>query len=118
MVSALNISMTNRRANIAYIGAKNRHTQITAEEVARKFRCGIKTEKLTLQSTTQHGVRQAIHPLRQMYRVDHIDINCRRMRDTFYMDTLFSKVKSTNGNVCAQVITNGQFTRVYPLPSK
>jgi hypothetical protein len=34
------------------------------------------------------------------------------------MDTLFSKVKSINGNVCAQVITNGQFTRVYPMPSK
>jgi hypothetical protein len=34
------------------------------------------------------------------------------------MDTLFSKVKSIKGNVCAQVITNGQFTRVYPMPSK
>jgi hypothetical protein len=34
------------------------------------------------------------------------------------MDTLFSKVKSINGHVCAQVITNGQFTRVYPMMSK
>jgi hypothetical protein len=37
MVSALNISTTNCQANVAYIGAKNRHTQVTAEEVARKF---------------------------------------------------------------------------------
>jgi hypothetical protein len=34
------------------------------------------------------------------------------------MDTLFSKEKSINGNVCAQVITNGHFTRIYPMPSK
>jgi hypothetical protein len=53
-----------------------------------------------------------------MYRVDHININCRRIRDTFYMDTLFSKVKSISGHVCAQVITNRQFTRVYHTMSK
>jgi hypothetical protein len=104
--------------NVSYLGVKNRHSQITAEEVARKFRCGLETAKQTLKSTTQYGVRQAIHPLRRMYRVDHIDINCRRIRDTFYMDTLLSKVKSINGHVCAQVITNGQFTRVYPMVSK
>ena len=104
--------------NVSYLGVKNRHSQITAEAVARKFRCGLETAKQTLKSTTQYGVRQAIHPLRRMYRVDHIDINCRRIRDTFYMDTLFSKVKSINGHVCAQVITNGQFTRVYPMMSK
>jgi hypothetical protein len=35
------------------------------------------------------------------------------------MDTLFSKVQSINGHTCAQeVITNGQFTRVYPMVSK
>jgi hypothetical protein len=112
MVSALNILTQGRRSDVAYIGAKNRHTQVTAEEVTRKFQCGIETAKLTLKSTTQHGVRQAIHPLRRMYRVDHIDINCRRLQDTFYMDTLFSKEKSINGNVCAQVITNGHFMRV------
>jgi hypothetical protein len=104
--------------NISYLGAKNRHAQITVEEVARKFRCGLETAKQTLKATTQYGVRQAIHPLRRMYRVDHIDINCRRLRDTFYMDTLFSKVQSINGHTCAQVITNGQFTRVYPMVSK
>jgi hypothetical protein len=36
----------------------------------------------------------------------------------FYTDTLFSKVKSLNGNVCAQVYTNGHYTRVFPMASK
>ena len=34
------------------------------------------------------------------------------------MDTFFSKVKSIVGFTCAQLITNGSFTRVYPLESK
>ncbi len=34
------------------------------------------------------------------------------------MDTLFSKVRSINGMECAQLITNGSFTRVYPMESK
>lgn len=34
------------------------------------------------------------------------------------MDTLFSKVKSLAGYTCAQLITNGTFTRVYPMTSK
>jgi hypothetical protein len=34
------------------------------------------------------------------------------------MDTLFSKIKSLNGHTCAQLITNGTFTRIYPMESK
>ncbi len=34
------------------------------------------------------------------------------------MDTLFSKVKSIAGHTYAQLITNGSFTRIYPLESK
>jgi hypothetical protein len=41
---------------IAVIGAKNRHTHVSAEEVAKKLRCGIKTAKQTLKVTTQRGV--------------------------------------------------------------
>jgi hypothetical protein len=34
------------------------------------------------------------------------------------MDTLFSKVKSLGGYTCAQLNTNGTFTKVYPMESK
>jgi hypothetical protein len=74
---------------------------------------GIETAKQTLKSTTQHGVRQAIHPLRRKFRVDHIDINCRCIRDMFYMDTLFSKVKSVNGNIKKRC----EFTILSPISS-
>ena len=48
----------------------------------------------------------------------HLNLHRRRLLDVFYMDTLFSKVKSLSGFTCAQLITNGSFTRVYPIESK
>jgi hypothetical protein len=105
-------------AQVSFVGARNRHSHITPEEVARNFKCGLDTVKQTLKTTTQHGVRHAIHPLHRRYRVDHLDLNHRHLHDTFYTDTIFSKVKSLNGNVCAQVFTNGRYTRVFPMTSK
>jgi hypothetical protein len=36
----------------------------------------------------------------------------------WFTDTLFSKVISIQGNLCAQVFTNKSFTTVHPLDSK
>ena len=120
MVSAVNVATASREqmVSVSFIGAKDRHSQVNAETIARKFRCGIETAQKTLKATTQRGVRQAIHPLHRRYRVDHLNLNRKRLNDTFYMDTLFSKVKSIGGYTCAQLITNGTFTRVYPMESK
>ena len=103
---------------MAFVGAKDRHSQVTAETVARKFRCGLETAQRTLKTTTQRGVRHAVHPLHRRYRVDHLNLHRKRLRDVFYMDTLSFKVKSLAGFTCAQLITNGSFTRVYPMESK
>ncbi|KAI2502057.1 Reverse transcriptase (RNA-dependent DNA polymerase) [Fragilaria crotonensis] len=118
MISAVQIATSYRDDQIAYVGARDRHSQVTAEVVARKFRCGLETAQKTLKATTQRGVRHSMHPLHRRYRVDHLSLHRRRMKDTFYVDTLFSKVKSIAGFTCAQLITNGSFTRVYPLESK
>ncbi len=120
MVSSVHIATAHRdEASIAFIGAKDRHSRVTPETVARKFRCGLETAQRTLKTTTQRGVRHsAIHPLHRRYCVDHLDLHRKRLHDTFYMDTLFSKVKSLGGYTCAQLITNGTFTRVYPMETK
>jgi hypothetical protein len=121
MVSAVKVATANRNSEtvqLAFVGAKDRHSQVSAETIARKFRCGLETAQRTLKTTTQRGVRHAIHPLHRRYRVDHLNLHRRRLHDTFYMDTLFSKVKSISGYTCAQLITNGSFTRVYPMESK
>ena len=121
MVSTVRVTTSNREnrdQQLAFVGAKDRHSQVTAETVARKFRCGLETARRTLKTTTQRGVRHAMHPLHRRYRVDHLNLHRKRLRDVFYMDTLFSKVKSLSGFTCAQLITNGSFTRVYPMESK
>jgi hypothetical protein len=69
--------------------------------------------------TIQKGVRTAIHPLHRRYRVDHLHLNRRQLNGDWYWDTLvFSKVTSLQGNVCAQVFTNGHYTSIHPLSSK
>ena len=120
MIGAVRLATSYRDnpGTIAFVGTNDRHSQVNAETVARKFRCGIETAQRTLKTTTQRGVRHTIHPLHRRYRVDHLNLHRRRLDDTFYMDTLFLKVKSLNGHTCAQLITNGTFTRVYPMESK
>jgi Reverse transcriptase (RNA-dependent DNA polymerase) len=118
MIGNVKVATAHRDANISFVGSKDRHSNVNAETVARKFRCGIETAQRTLKTTTQRGVRHSIHPLHRRYRVDHLNLHRRRLGDTFYMDTLFSRVKSLNGHTCAQLITNGSFTRTYPMESK
>jgi hypothetical protein len=118
MIGKVNVATAHRDVNVSFVGSKERHSQVNAETVARKFRCGLETAQRTLKTTTQRGVRQSIHPLHRRYRVDHLNLHRRRLNDTFYMDTLFSKIKSLNGHTCAQLITNGTFTRIYPMESK
>jgi hypothetical protein len=120
LIASVNVASTNTPVakddrKISFIGAKNRHTHVSSEEVARKLRCGMETAKQTLEVTTQRGIWQALHPLHRRYRVDHLNLDRKRINNTFYTDTLFSKTKLLNGMRCAQVYTNGRFTKVYPM---
>ena len=100
---------------VGAVGAERRHSKYTAQELARKWGCGLETAQNTLKKTTQRNVRHALHPLHQRYRVDHLNLNRRRLNTTMYTDTLFARTKSLRQNTCAQVYTNGKFTQVYPM---
>ncbi len=107
MVSTVRMTTANRNNDeiqLACVDAEDRHSQVSSRVVARKFRCGFETAQQT--TTTQRGVRHAVHPLHQRYRIDHLNLHKRRL--------LFSKVKSLSDYTCAQLITNGSFTRVHP----
>ena len=110
--------LSSLNANIAATVTGERHSSVSPENLARKWNIGLETAKRTLQVTTQRGVRTAIHPLHRRYRVDHLHLNRRRLNGDWFTDTLFSKVISIQGNLCAQVFTNGNFTMVHPLSSK
>ena len=102
------------------INSKTRHSEITPEELAAKWRIGIQAARDTLKVTTQHGIRHAVHPLKRRYRTDHMSLSYRRLNVCFYSDTLFAKVTSLKGNTCAQVFATNDigFVRVHPMSSK
>ena len=96
------------------LASKKRHSAITPEEVSRKFNIGIEKAKETLRVTTQRGIRHAVHPLHRRYRVDHMQLNRKRLNAQFYTDHLPAKTKSLDANTGAWVYTTGKFTAEYP----
>jgi hypothetical protein len=66
----------------------------------------------------QHGMQMAIHPMTRRVRVDHLNLHQQQLRGTWFADTLLSKVKSKLRNTCANVYTQGKFTRVIPMTSR
>ena len=74
MVGAVCVATAHRDPTVSFIGSKDRHSQVNAETVAKRFRCGIETAQKTLKATTQRGIRQAMHPLNRRYRVDHLNL--------------------------------------------
>jgi hypothetical protein len=87
MIKAVNVASAHqeRPVSVVFVGAKDCHSQVNPEMIARKFLCGIETAQKILTLTTQRGVRQAIHPLSQRYCVNHSNLNRRRSNDTFYI---------------------------------
>jgi hypothetical protein len=96
----------------------DRHSKVGPEELSRKWNIGLETAKAALDVTTQHGVRTAVHPMSRRLRVDHLHLHRPRLKGTWYLDTLIAKVKSLLGNKCANVFTNGKYTKVVPMASR
>ena len=122
LISSVNIATTYRddvdARNMNGVTSNDRHSKATPEELARKWNIGLQTAKDTIRVTTQRGIRTAIHPMTLRVRVDHLHLHRPRLRGTWYTDTLLSKVKSKLGNTCANVYTQGKFTRVIPMTSR
>jgi hypothetical protein len=95
-VAAVRVHNINRAEETCQIGSaivSNRpHSVVSTEELAKKWRIGINTTKLTLKTTTQFGLRHALHPIHHRYRTDHMLLRYDRLNTTLYSDTLFAKV--------------------------
>jgi hypothetical protein len=126
LIFAVNIATTyredidqwNEERKVSSIISNERHSKATPEELASKWNIGLQTAKDTIRVTTQRGIRTAIHPMTRRVRVDHLNLHRQRLKGTWFADTLLSKVKSKLGNTCANVYTQGKFTRVIPMTSR
>jgi hypothetical protein len=107
-------AMEKHKASVLML---DRHSKVGLEESSRKWNIGLEMAKATLDVTTQHGVRTAVHPMLRRLRVDHLHLHRPRLKGTWYLDTLITKVKSLLDNKCANVFTNGKYTKVVPMAS-
>ena len=71
-----------------------------------------------LEATTQHGMRTEVHLMMQQLRVDHLHLHRTYLRRMWYADMLMAKIKSQLGNTCANVFTQGKYTKVVPMTSR
>ena len=99
------------------IASNARHTSITSEQVARKFNIGIDRAKETLKVTMQKVIRHAVHPLHRRYRVNHMQLNRKRLNAKFYAEHLVARTKSLDRNTGVWVYTTGKFTASTLQPS-
>ena len=97
--------------------SKYRHSKHSPGHVSKFFNCSVPKAIEILDKTTQQGIRQAVHPIERRYRVLR-DVNRRRLDGRWGMDHILSNTKSIRQNNGGFVISNGEFTRTYPTPSK
>ncbi|KAG7370061.1 reverse transcriptase RNA-dependent DNA polymerase [Nitzschia inconspicua] len=117
LIGAVNIACADRR-DVGAVMSNDRHSKITAEDLARTWNIGLETAKDTMKATIQRGVRTSTRPMNKRVRVDHPDLHVRRIPGTWYCDTVLARVKTLLGNICANVFNNGRFTKVVPMKSR
>ena len=105
----------NRLVSALSSTAKN---TLTPTQLARKWRTSLKIAKRTLASTTHRCIRTT-GQLTRRFRTDKAHMRYRRMatgHGRFYVDTLFSKVKSIRGFTCGNLFTNKMgFRKFIPM---
>ena len=98
--------------------SKERHSQVSPEELSDRWCIGLQQAKNIIKITTQKGVRSAILPLSRRYRADRV-FERPLLRGDFYTDTMDARAKSLEGNKYAQVFASKDlFAKAYPMATK
>jgi hypothetical protein len=113
-VGMVMVAMEMRKASVLM---SDRHSKFCPEELLRKWNIGLQMVKATSDMTIQHRVWTAVHPMSRWLRVDHLHLQRPRLKGTWYLGTLIVKVKSLLDNKCANVFTNGKYTKVVLMMS-
>ena len=91
------------------------HSKVGAKEFARKWNVGLQMAQDTLKVTTQMGIWTAVHPMTKCLQVNNLHLHHKCLCSTWHCDTVLSRVKSLLGNTCANIFTQGNFTKVIPM---
>ena len=98
--------------------SKERHSSVTAEDLAQKWSISVAQAAMTLKATTQRFLRSAVMPLARMYRADRI-FDKPEFRAHVYGDAMDGRVKSINQNRYAYVFATKEFfVDAFPMERK
>ena len=102
--------------------ATRKKDKLTPEDLMRLWGIGLSTAKRTLKATT-HQCLRTVDTIRRRFRTDLAHLRYKRLSNSrhgkFYVDTLFSKVKSIRGYTCGNLFTNTLgFKKFFPLKSE
>jgi hypothetical protein len=90
------------------LSTSGRGSVITKEILSQCWGIGLELAKKTLSTTTQAGIRKLMHPAERRVRTQQNHLRFPSLNTRFYSNRIISASKSTQGNSCAQVFTNGQ----------
>jgi len=105
---------------IASMKTAQRKGTVSAEELSRRWRCGIETAQRTLEKTTQRAVRDFTDG-RGMRRLKPTAYQLKypRLRTELYTDTYYGPCVSLEGNKYCQIYASKfQWCRAFPMKSK
>jgi hypothetical protein len=101
---------------ICAMSSEDRGLVITKEILAKCWGIGLDTLHQTLTVMTQSGIRRILHPIERCYRTRQSHLRFPTLNTLFFTDTMYSMMRSIQGNNCAQVFTNGLgYDLFYPL---
>jgi len=98
----------------------NRKGNVTAEQLARQWRCGLETAKKTIERTTQRAV-QDFTDVRGMRRLKPTvyQLKYKRLRAELYTDSYYGPCVSLDGNKYCQIYASvHQWCKAFPMKSK
>jgi len=113
------INQSNIHSILSSLTSKRRPFT-SANDLASNWRIGKEVANNTLQATAQRGICTMIKPmLERRYKSNDKMLRYNRLDTNLYTDTLFSSVKSTRQNKCAQLYCNElDWTRFYPMTAR
>jgi len=111
--------MGSKEASIAAIRTGDTISEVTPENVARRWMVGLDAARKSLKVTTQRGVRSILNPAMRRFKTQMTHLRYPRIKGTFYADIMEPKIKSVDAQNFAHIIGNGHgYTKVYPMERK
>ena len=94
-------------------------SDVTPENIAKRWMVGVETAKSTLSVTTQRGIRSIPNPATRRFKTQMAHLRYPRLGGMFYADIMEPKVKSLESQRYAHIIGNGRgFTKAHPMERK